>query len=455
MIVDLSSPHQRSVNDGISENYCSLQYASLDDALQLIRRFGPGSQLVKMDLKDAYRVVSVHPQDQYLLGISWDGSTYVDRALPFGLRSAPKLYTALADAMAWALFVRGIRFLLHYLDDFLFISPPNSQQALGLRNLAEAVFADLGVPVALQKTEGPSAQVTFLGFLIDTDAFQVRLPEGKLARLKDLVRSWQGRRSCTRRELESLLGHLSHASTVVRPGRLFLRRLFSILSKADQPHFYIRLNSTIRADLAWWSFFLREWNGILLFPPEAPSVHIYSDASGSYGCGAVDPAGSYFCLQWPPSWSAVDISVKELVPLVLAAVLWGPTWAGCHVLFHVDNMAVVSVVQHLNARDPLLGHFLRCLFLYAAMFQFKFSATHIPGVNNTAADALSRGNFSFFHSIFPQVPQQTIPHILHSLFLLQSPDWNCSNWMSLFRSSLRLVLPPPQLQRTIQASNAS
>lgn len=171
MIVDLSSPHQHSVNDGISENFCSLQYVSLDDALQLIRHFGPGSQLVKMDLQDAYRVVSVQPQDKYLLGISWDGSTYVDRALPFGLRSAPKLYTALADAMAWALFVRGIRFLLHYLDDFLFISPPNSQQALGLRNLAESVFVDLGVPVALQKTEGPSAQVTFLGFLIDTDAF--------------------------------------------------------------------------------------------------------------------------------------------------------------------------------------------------------------------------------------------------------------------------------------------
>lgn len=180
---------------------------------------------------------------------------------------------------------------------------------------------------------------------------------------------------------------------------------------------------------------------ISLFPPKAPSVHIHSDASGSYGCGAVDPAGSYFCLQWPPSWSAVDIAVKQLVPLVLAAVLWGPTWAGCQVLFHVDNMAVVSVVQHLHARDPLLSHFLRCLFLYAAMFQFKFSATHIPGINNTAADALSRGNFSLFHSIFPQVPQQTIPHILHSLFLLQSPDWNCSNWMSLFRRSLRLVLP--------------
>ena len=194
---------------------------------------------------------------------------------------------------------------------------------------------------------------------------------------------------------------------------------------------------------------------ISLFPPKAPSVHIHSDASGSYGCGAVDPAGSYFCLQWPPSWSAVDIAVKQLVPLVLAAVLWGPTWAGCQVLFHVDNMAVVSVVQRLHARDPLLSHFLRCLFLYAAMFQFKFSATHIPGVNNTAADALSRGNFSLFHSIFPQVPQQQSPtfctacsSINHRIGTAATGchssgdlyDWYCPSTAAAYRSGLQCFL---------------
>lgn len=454
MIVDLSSPTRHSVNDGICEDVCSLQYASLDDALRLICRLGPGTQLVKMDLKDAYRAVPIHPGDHHLLGISWNGGVYVDRSLPFGLRSAPKLYTALADAMAWSLFTRGIPFLLHYLDDFLFITPPNANTVPSAREIAAAVFADLGVPVASHKTEGPSARVKFLGFLVDTESFQLSLPDEKLIRLQELMASWRGKRSCTRRELESLLGHLSHAATAIRPGRLFLRRLFSLLQKVDQPHFFTRLNSTIRADLSWWSFFLREWNGVSLFPPGPPSVHLFSDASGSYGCGAVDPNRAYFNLQWPQQWSTVDISVKELLPLVLAAVMWGPTWKGRHVLFHVDNMAVVSVVQNLNARDPLLCHFLRCLYLYAAFFQFTFSATHIPGTNNTAADALSRGNFELFHSLVPQVLHQPIPHILNSLFLLQTPDWNCSAWMGLFKSSLRLALPPPQLQPTTPVSVA-
>ena len=92
----------------------------MDVALQLICSLGPGCLLLKMDLKDAYRVVPIHQGDQHLLGMSWKGCVYVDtcRFLPFGLQSAQKLFMAVADAMAWVLFLRRIRYVLHYLDDF-------------------------------------------------------------------------------------------------------------------------------------------------------------------------------------------------------------------------------------------------------------------------------------------------------------------------------------------------
>ena len=369
---------------------------------------------------------------------------YVDRSLPFGLRSAPKLFTAVADAMAWALFSRGIRFLLHYLDDFLFIVPPGSQEATRIKEMATMVFRELGAPVADHKTEGPSTQVTFLGFLLDTEEFQLKLPQEKLARMREMVHGWQTRRSCTRRELESLLGHLSHAAVAVRPGRLFLRQLFGILQIAPKPYHHIRLNLATRADLAWWSFFLQEWNGVSLFHHGPPSVHVFSDASGSFGCGAIVLDGGWFNHEWPSCWSAKEIAAKELLPIVLAAVLWGPHWAGRHILFHTDNLAVVQVVRNLNAADPLLCNLLRCLYFYSAHYHFTFTAAHIPGVKNVAADALSRNNLPLFHSLFPQVPQHTIPHSLVKLFLLQIPDWNSGAWMTLFRSSL---LPASPLQR--------
>ena len=112
-ICDLSSPSGCSVNDGIPRELCSLQYASVDDAVSIIQHLGRGTQLVKLDIQDAYRIVPVHPSDCNLLGIHWNGGTYIDRALPFGLRSAPKIFNAVADFIAWVLACNGIHYQLH------------------------------------------------------------------------------------------------------------------------------------------------------------------------------------------------------------------------------------------------------------------------------------------------------------------------------------------------------
>lgn len=90
LILDLSSPEGESVNDGIEEAACSLTYVSLEDAAKAIVRYGPGCLLSKVDIKQAYRMVPVHPEDRHLLGMEWDGGIFIDSALPFGLRSAPR-----------------------------------------------------------------------------------------------------------------------------------------------------------------------------------------------------------------------------------------------------------------------------------------------------------------------------------------------------------------------------
>ena len=54
--------------------------------------------IAKVDVRSAYRNIPIHPDDRWLLGMMWDGALYIDAALPFGLRSAPKIFTAVADA---------------------------------------------------------------------------------------------------------------------------------------------------------------------------------------------------------------------------------------------------------------------------------------------------------------------------------------------------------------------
>ena len=151
----------------------------------------------------------------------------------------------------------------------------------------------------------------------------------------------------------------------------------------------------------------------------------------------------------------MEITVKELVPVVIAAAVWGAGWAGHHILFHIDNLAVVSVVQKLNARDALLGHLLRCLYFYEAHFRFVFSATHVLGIQNSAADALSCNNLPLFTSLFPQVPQAVVPPFVLDLFVQRSLDWNSVKWMTLFAASLHLESFLPWRWPTVLESSAS
>ena len=69
-----------------------------------------------------YRLIPVHPQDRPLQAMEWNDHIYVDPMLPFGLRSAPKIFNAVTDALNWYLHQAGIEHILHYLDDFIIIT---------------------------------------------------------------------------------------------------------------------------------------------------------------------------------------------------------------------------------------------------------------------------------------------------------------------------------------------
>ena len=334
LILDLSHPEGASVNDGIEPDLCSLKYASIDDAVEVVLKKGKGTKLAKLDLESAYRMVPVHPQDRHLLGMRWDGEVYVDSALPFGLRSAPKIFTAVADGLLWIMINQGIRAVLHYLDDYLFMGDPGSEECADALHLALALCERLGVPVAEGKVEGPDTSLIFLGIQLDTVSRVLRLPEEKLVRLKALISQWQYKKSCTKRELLSLIGQVQHACKVVRPGRTFLRRMIDLSTQAKELHHHLRLNAAFRSDLQWWATFLVEWNGVSMMNRDPRASHeaiITSDASGSWGCGAFNSLveAAWFQLRWPESWSSVHITAKELVPIIIAVAVWedsGRVW---------------------------------------------------------------------------------------------------------------------------------
>ncbi len=266
LITDLSFPTGYSVN---AEELKSLTYTSVDDIAFQVLKLGRGTRLAKIDIESAYRLVPVHPDDRLLQAMEWDGQIYIDPMLPFGLRSAPKIFNTITDALTWHLLQKGVPFIDHYLDDFIVLGPPDSLMcASSLRILGEQC-ARLGIPIAEHKREGPTTCLTFLGIEIDTMSLHLRLPQDKLERLSTLLDEWSRKNWCIRKELESLCGLLNHACKVVRSGRSFLRRMLDLLHSTGHPHPHphrgqvpIRLNAGFRSDLAWWVTFVHSWNGV-------------------------------------------------------------------------------------------------------------------------------------------------------------------------------------------------
>ena len=85
IIYHLSAPVGFSINDFIDSSMYSLSYCSVDDAYAFINHLGPGTLLSKIDLKDAFRLIPVCPDNWNLLGIHWKHQFYIDTQFAFWL----------------------------------------------------------------------------------------------------------------------------------------------------------------------------------------------------------------------------------------------------------------------------------------------------------------------------------------------------------------------------------
>ena len=141
VIHDLSAPDGLSVNDAIPIEQFSLQYGSLDTAIAAIVKVGPGAFLTKVDVRNAFRLCPVRPDDWPLLGIKWQNCYFHEKVLPFGLRSSPFIFNKFAIAINWLLVNVGkLPEVMYYLDDFLDICAPDPALAARHKDIFLQLF---------------------------------------------------------------------------------------------------------------------------------------------------------------------------------------------------------------------------------------------------------------------------------------------------------------------------
>ena len=132
---------------------------------------------------------------------------FVDAYLPFSLPSLPSLFLKFAYFLADVMFSCGVFPVWPYLDDFWTCGPPAPDPAFS-SNLQTMLHAcsDPGFTTNPSKTIGPCTCLELLGIVIDSVAQEARISESHLQEIIDLLLNWHSCKSCTKRQLQSLIG---------------------------------------------------------------------------------------------------------------------------------------------------------------------------------------------------------------------------------------------------------
>lgn len=407
-ITDCSRPHN-SINSFMSETAKKFSFSRIEDTRELLVT---GKWGCVVDISNAYRHVAVYPPHRQYLGFQWEiegeNMYFQDNSLCFGLRSAPSIFNSVSDLVVRLMFKSGVP-CQGYLDDY-FVAGTTFADCVEKQRHLVAILTYLGFKINPAKVTTPSRTPKYLGVVIDLERMRFRLPEEKISRAADLVKKLLKTRRCSRKDIEKLTGFLAHVSVLVKGGRTFCRRLYSLL-KATMGKKRITLGEVFKADLHWWDKFLRIFEGHCeIFPSQQQPHHLFTDASGS-GFGAWYRSRylfgfwkkhGYFCphVVSPPKFDDVSsscINVKELWPVVAAFQRWGHIWARSGVLLSTDNTQVETMIITGRSRNITAMSLIRELFWICSIHQIDLRVRHIKTGDNNLADRLSRLNRNPFN----------------------------------------------------------
>ena len=432
IINDLSWPAGHSINDGIPKELFFCTYDTIDHAISQLKLHGQGALMSKLDLSDAFRHILVRREDWELLGSTWQvdingtltTAYFVDAFLPFGLRSSPALFLKYVDILSFTMRDRGASPVWNYLDDFWTCGPPDPDpQCQTNLDVMLNTCADLGFNSNPAKTVVPCTTLELLGIELDSVTQEARISQTRLDETLNLLRTWQTKASCTKRQLQSLIGKLNFICSVCRPGRTFLRRMIELLSKGSHPSHHIRLDKRFFKDIEWWLSFLSDWNGRSMFYDEQwlsnTCLHLFTDACAkSFGAlfGTTWLCATFDDVHIPNRRS---ITFKELYAITMAITMWAPFLTSKSILFHCDNQAVVRILASGSSKCRHIMSLVRYLFYTCAKFNIVLKAVHIPGILNSAFYALSRLQVQRFRKLVPDANLKPTP-----VFPLHLADFN-------------------------------
>ena len=351
----------------------------------------PNNYTFSLDLKDAYFHIPVHPADRKYFRIYFGGLVFQFRALPFGLKSAPLVFTKVMSEVKAMVHKEGILLIL-YLDDWL-VQICTYQEGLVQKDYLVSLCLQLGLMLNWEKSELiPTQQFIFIGAFFDLINNRVYPKEENMKKLQGKVDNFLISSSVTAKKWQSLLGTMTSQYRFIKWGRLEMRtpQLYLLAQwnqRTGDPYQKLLIPPQIKQSLLWWKDQKYNPLGVPLIPPPF-TIRVFTDASKKGWGGHVD--NLQFQGLWNQEEQKLHINILEMraVSLTLQQLLPQPqAW----ILVSSDNTTVVAYInKEGGTRSKDLMQETYSLFTLVRQQDWNLRATYIPGKLNVIADQLSR-----------------------------------------------------------------
>lgn len=383
--------HRFILNLKSLNKYVHVDHFKMEDHRTAVKLLNTNYYMSSIDLKDSYFFISIDEQYKKYLRFQWNDSLLQFEVLPFGLCTAPFVFTKLMRPVIK--YLRSQGFLsVSYLDDFLLIGSTKAECLLNVvatKNLLEK----LGFVLNLEKSQlTPNKKCKFLGFVFDTEQMTLNLPIEKKVKIKKKVMEFLQKKTCTIRQFAEFLGLLTSACPAVRYGwvhtKLFEREKFLALkTNLDNYDKRMYLPKYIKPDLLWWRDHID--SAYAPFCSNNYSMEIFSDASltgWGASCGSEVANG-----HWKASESSLHINKLELIAAFYSLKIFGYNSKNCNILMRIDNTTAIAYINRMGGvQFPHLNQIAREIWEWCENRNIFIFASYIKSIDNKVADRASR-----------------------------------------------------------------
>ena len=268
-----------------------------------------------------------------LLRFHWKTKAIQFTCLPFGLSTAPRVFTKVLRPVIGWLRLKGVRCVI-YFDDLLIMAECKQE--------------------ATKSQVQPVQEVTILGLIIDSNKEELSLPFQKLSQIKDQARELLKQSLVSARELAQFIGKLSVTVMAVHPAPIHYRSLQHLKHQAllgsKCYDCLIQISYEAREDLEWWLHNVSTWNGRSL-QAVSPELEVETDVSQT-GWGAYCQGCLTGC-RWSEEEKSLHINELELLAALFALKAFLKHMQNVSVLLKSNNMTTVAYIAKPSGRNQV------------------------------------------------------------------------------------------------------